>query len=210
VGVLSSFLQALGLFFSVRTLRRLAIRPWGFGFFSYLLLGWGALSYHSTVVHALGGWARGWWHGFLYILSWITVTVLLLCGVTLGSFLVVAIGASFFQEALVRRALELQQIALPARAAQGAVSQVKELGLSVGHEVAKFLVFLPVLFVTVVLGLFSGIVPLLAPVVFVVAGWSLGFQLFDPVLEAYGLSLRARLQFSVRWGWALFFLGAVM
>lgn len=185
--------HGFSLCFFNQNIRRLAVWPWLIGAFSAVFCFWGAFRLHPFLVAKVITTPEGWWEQFLYVLIYLGIGLILVCGVAISSLLLVTVFAGFFQSLIAHAVFRDSPFAIPVEGS-GVSNTAREIGRTVSVEIVKLLWILPLMVVL----FFIGIIPIFAPIAFILTAWLLAYQFIDVALDLHKLRVGTRLRFALK------------
>lgn len=166
--------------------RKLAIKPWIAGLFSYFFSLFLAYYMHPIILSYLLSPPNSWWMNIVYYACWIIVAILLFIASSLLSIILVLITTAIFQTEIALAVLSDKYQGL----AQGSV--ISEAKRTIWVESTKLFWLIP-LFITIFL---LGLIPPLTPFAIAANCWLIAYQFVDVVLDLFKKGTLERLKFA--------------
>lgn len=180
--------------------RKLAIRPWIAGVFSYFASLGIAYYLHPIVLATLLAPPSSWWTKIVYYVTWLIVAVMLFLASSLLSILFVLITTAIFQTEIALAVLSDKYQVL------GDGSIIGETKRTLFVESTKLLWLVPLFIIIFLLGL----IPPLTPFSIAANCWLIAYQFVDVVLDLFKKGSFERLKFARKNWLFLIVIGASM
>ena len=194
------------LCFRDESIRRLAVKPFFIGLISYVFSVVGAVMLHPVIMSRVSPQEETLLVQIWALFVWLGVSFALLLGTVVLTLLIVLVCCSYYHQQIALRVLQRAGIPVSEE------SLGAEIWRTTVTELLKLLWLGPLFVIAFVLGL----IPVFAPIAFLLASILLAYQFFDYPLEGLKLGAFKRFNFifshpisSTVFGAALLLLGAV-